>query len=393
MKLSDYDYPLPEERIARYPLPRRDAARLLVYRSGDISHHRFDALADLLPPDTTLVINTTRVVPARLYFRKLSGALIEVLCLEPAREGFPIEQALQEKGESVWECKVRNLRRWKGPLVQEAEGIRITAELTARKGAHALVRFRWSPPSAAFAEILEKLGRIPLPPYLERDDEPIDRKRYQTVFARWEGAVAAPTAGLHFTPELMSAVRRRFPVVEVLLHVGAGTFQPVQTSDPRRHQMHDEPISVTRATLQQLARAAHITAVGTTAARTLESLYWHAAAARYGDADVAGLDVPQFPYQSSWPRLPDFSEMMDWLYSQMTVAGIDRISGKTRLFIMPPYVFRAVDGLITNFHLPRSTLLLLVDAFVKGQWRPIYQEALDKGYRFLSYGDASLLLP
>ncbi len=393
MRLSDYDYSLPPAQIARYPLPLRAAARLLVYRRGRIGHHRFYELPALLPPETTVVINTTRVVPARLFFRKATGALIEVLCLGPAESGQPPEAALRARGQVRWECKVGNLRRWKGPLVRQSAGIRLTAELSGRRAAHAIVRFRWEPAGKTFAEVLEAFGHIPLPPYLDREAEPVDRQRYQTVFARQEGAVAAPTASLHFTPALMEKLRGRFPVAEVILHVGAGTFQPIRTADPAQHPMHAESVRIHRSEIEKLAAAAHITAVGTTAARTLESLYWHAMAARFGGGNPGHLDVSRFSYREQWSPIPPFREMMGWLSQQMDTHAIDHISGQTRLFIMPPYVFRAVQGMITNFHLPRSTLLLLVDAFVKGAWRPIYEEALRTGYRFLSYGDTSLLLP
>ena len=394
--LSAYHYNLPKERIARYPLSSRDSARLLVWKKGIISHHHFGELPRLLQPSATLVFNTTRVIPARLFFRKGTGALIEIFFLGPSDPSTPLEEALQRQGNVRWLCKVRNLRRWKGMLVQHHHRWQLTAHLEKRVDHGVIVRFEWVPPEKSFAEILDVFGRIPLPPYLHRLDEAVDRHRYQTVFARWPGSVAAPTASLHFSESLLAELRNRFVVVELTLHVGAGTFQPIRSHDPYSHAMHSEQIRISRLAIRQLAQAQHITAVGTTAVRTLESLYWYArhfmALLRSSDP-MPPLVIGRFPYADRRQGGPSFREAMHMLVEKMDREGISAIEGHTRLFIIPPYDFRAVDSLITNFHLPRSTLLLLVDAFVRGNWRPIYETALQMGYRFLSYGDASLLIP
>ncbi len=390
VSLAEYTYPLPEDRVARYPLPERDRARLLWYREGEVRHHRFYELPELLPAHTTLVINTTRVVPARLFFRKPTGALIEVFCLEPESASVPIEQALSARGSARWKCKVRNIRRWRGGLERNEGGRRLRARLVRREGADAVVHFEWEPAEASFAEVLEVFGKVPLPPYLGRDDEPSDRAWYQTVFAEHPGAVAAPTASLHFSEALMAKVKQRFPVVEVTLHVGAGTFQPIRGEDVAAHPMHAEQVVVSAEAVRRLAESDHITAVGTTAVRTLESLYWYALKVM----ERGGLPpfrMGRFPYREGDDPAVSFAELMGRLARRMEEEGVDEIRGLTRLFIVPPYRFRAVDALVTNFHLPRSTLLLLVDAFVGGKWRVIYEAALREGYRFLSYGDASLL--
>lgn len=389
--IEQFDYPLPESRIAKHPLAERDRCKLLVHNvDGALQDRVFNELPSLLPADSMLVYNNTRVINARLRFRKESGAMIEIFCLEPVS---PADYAVSFASDGIagveWQCFVGNSKRWKeGPLRGQVGDCILTAERIAREGNASNVRFTWTG-DATFAEIIAAAGELPIPPYLNRPTEQSDKDDYQTVFSRVDGSVAAPTAGLHFTPGLLAAVdevgmQRR----ELTLHVGAGTFQPVKSEQIGNHEMHSEFISVSRALIEELAETRRpIIAVGTTSVRTLESLYHLGCRASQG---LPIAELPQwYPYSAEHPRL---SRREALRALSRAVAG-DRLVASTRVIIAPGYDYKVVDGMITNFHQPKSTLLLLVSAFIGDGWRRMYRHALDNGdYRFLSYGDACLLL-
>lgn len=396
--IGDYDYPLPDERIAKHPLAERDRCLLLVRQpDGGLSTHTFAELPWLLPADSMLVYNNTRVINARLRFRKGddgNGALIEIFCLEPHT---PADYAVSfaSTGECSWTCLVGNSKRWKeGPLTRrvyvEGREVTLSASRESKDGASSVVRFSWDCPEITFSSIISALGEIPIPPYLNRSTEESDSRDYQTVYSRIEGSVAAPTAGLHFTPAVLEAIDRRgIPRRELTLHVGAGTFQPVKSDTIGGHEMHNEFIAVPRALIAELADTGRrVIAVGTTSVRTLESLY------HLGCMLHAGLDastLPQwYPYTPDHPRL-SVGESMLAILRHLDSTGADTFIASTRLMIAPGYDYRVVQGMVTNFHQPRSTLLLLVSAFL-GEWRRIYDYALAGDYRFLSYGDACLFL-
>lgn len=387
--IEQFNYPLPDERIAKHPLSERDRCKLLVRRAdGRIEDHIFAELPDLLPKDAILVYNNTRVINARLRFRKESGALIEIFCLEPVS---PADYALNFAADGAagveWQCFVGNSKRWKDG---ELRGIVGDSVLSARRiekvGNASIIRFTWTG-EKSFAEIIAEAGELPIPPYLNRPTEESDSSDYQTVFSRIDGSVAAPTAGLHFTPGLLAEIDSRgIQRRELTLHVGAGTFQPVKSEKIGEHEMHSEFISVDRRLIQELAETDRpIIAVGTTSVRTLESLY------HLGCRAAAGLpinELPQwYPYDEAHPRL----SRKEALRALANVCG-DRLVASTRVIIAPGYDYQVVDGIITNFHQPQSTLLLLVSALIGPDWRAVYDHALANGYRFLSYGDACLFL-
>lgn len=398
LSVDDYDYPLPEERIAAHPLPDRASCKLLVRRhDGSLADHTFSDLPELLAPmRPLLVFNNTRVINARLRFRKpVTGALIEVFCLEPRRPAEHQENFASTRGCS-WLCFVGNSKKWKEgrldmPLTVGGRTLTLSAERVTREGNAFTVDFTWDDPTVSFAEIIATAGELPIPPYLNRATEESDLTDYQTVYSRIDGSVAAPTAGLHFTPELLDELKALGTECrEVTLHVGAGTFQPVKTDTIGDHEMHEEFFTVSLDMIDSLAATERpILAVGTTSVRTLESLY-HAgcmAACR----EWEGVVGQWYPYSPGHPRLSR-SEAFAALARHCRETGETTFAGTTRLLIAPGYDFKAVDAIITNFHQPRSTLLLLVSAFTGGDWQPLYRHGLDSGYRFLSYGDAQLLL-
>ena len=396
ININDYDYPLPDERIAKFPLSERDSSKLLVYRGGEIIERHFSDIPEMLPEGSLLVFNNTKVVRARLVMHKPSGARVEVFCLEPHAPA-DYEHAFSVKGECEWSCIVGNLKKWKEgaveiPFEYEGEPYTLQAYIAERGTREHIVRFEWGAPMT-FGQLLEYLGRIPIPPYLNRESEEIDNTRYQTVYSRFEGSVAAPTAGLHFTQPLIEGMRERgFDFAEVTLHVGAGTFLPVKDEDATKHAMHTEHFDVTLTTLRKLrANYGKIVAVGTTSVRTLESLSalaWRIKEGRAYDCDVVGqwelYDIPA-----------EFSgeEALDILISYMEQQGLERLRAATEIMITPlGYNYRIVRNIVTNFHQPKSTLLLLVSAYVGEDWHRIYDYALSHDFRFLSYGDSSLLM-
>ena len=395
--ISEYNYPLPDERIAKFPLAVRDQSKLLVYRHGEVSEDVFTSLPDYLPKGSLMVFNNTKVIRARIIMHKPSGARIEVFCLEP-HDPADYERAFAVTGTCQWSCIVGNLKKWKEGYVEinfEHEGRpeHLRAWIAENRGREHTVRFEWSA-AMTFGQLLEYLGRIPIPPYLNRESELIDYTRYQTVYSKFEGSVAAPTAGLHFTPELIEGMKARgFGFEEVTLHVGAGTFLPVKDEDAAKHPMHTEHFEVRRATVVALlAKLGAVTAVGTTSVRTLESLPALAWRIHTG----VPIDGPGPVGQWELYDLPEVftgREALQVLSDYMVREGIEKLKAATQIMITPlGYRFRIVRNIVTNFHQPKSTLLLLVSAYVGDDWHRIYDYALTHDFRFLSYGDSSVLM-
>lgn len=396
IKIADYNYPLPDERIAKYPLAERDSSKLLIYRPGkQIEEKLFRNLPELLPENSLLVMNNTRVIQARLHFQRASGAQIEVFLLEPhTPTDYQMSFAATEK--VSWICMVGNLKKWKGDILQRqiilADGRALT--LSAERGEPCatghIVNFSWNIP-ASFSEILEAIGELPIPPYLNRNTEESDLHTYQTVYSRIKGSVAAPTAGLHFTEQVLSRIREHnISVGEVTLHVGAGTFRPVKSEEIGDHPMHAEWISVNRTLIEMiLAYGGHCIAVGTTSVRTLESLYYIGCLV-HEHPEAEDLHICQWmPYDS--PKELSSTEALQAILRWMDARSLQVLQTSTQIIIAPGYNYHIVKAIITNFHQPQSTLLLLVSAFVKGDWHRIYDYALAHDFRFLSYGDSSIL--
>lgn len=392
--IDTFDYHLPEEKIAKFPLAERDSSKLLIYKDNQIIHHEFYHIDDYLHAKDTLFFNNTKVIPARMYFQKESGAHIEVLLLSPIFPSVVAHVAMQAQGEAIWECTIGNLKRWKEGDVLQGEYIdeqtHFIIKATLRSKEKQIVHFSWQPSLLTFAEVLSKIGDLPLPPYLNRRPTREDFVTYQTIYSKKEGAVAAPTAGLHFTERVLEKLRQKgLKFQELTLHVSAGTFRPISTANATEHSMHFEQIIVSQENVIQAMNAQNIVAVGTTSMRTLESLYWYGVKLLLGD-ETFDIDS-RFPYQFETKGLPSRQESMCAVLSFMQETQKTEIIGKTGIYIYPSYTFRVCDALITNFHQPKSTLMLLVAAFVGDAWKKIYQEALEKNYRFLSYGDSSLL--
>ena len=401
IQINDYNYQLPDERIAKYPLARRDHSKLLVYDKGEVSEDVFCNLSQHLPQGALMVFNNTRVIQARMHFRKSTGALIEIFLLEPAVPA-DYEQMFQTRSRCSWLCLVGNLKKWKeGTLVRSidirSQELEIRATRKGEVGTSHLVEFEWDNAAVSFAEILDVVGELPIPPYLNRDTEESDKTTYQTVYSKIKGSVAAPTAGLHFTPEVLADLDRRgLDREEVTLHVGAGTFRPVKSDDIGHHEMHTEFISVRRQTIEKLlTHHAWAVAVGTTSVRTLESLYYMGLKTlRHPDIDEQQLHVSQWePYEESDSKGATSEEALRSLLDWMDRRHLSVLHSSTQIIIAPGYDYKIVRMLVTNFHQPKSTLLLLVSAFVRGDWRRIYDYALSHDFRFLSYGDSSLLIP
>ena len=397
ISIETYDYPLPEDRIAKYPLPERDASKLLVLKNNEIQESQFRNVGEFLPKDALLVFNETKVIRARLQFRKDTGSRIEIFCLEPEQD---YQVAFSAASPVRWKCLIGNAKRWKEgrlsmPLTVNGEAVTLYAECLSRNDQGAEIEFSWSPEGLSFASVLETAGEIPLPPYLHRDAEPDDRDRYQTVFARYDGSVAAPTAGLHFTQPLIAKLREQgFQFDEVTLHVGAGTFRPVATDTIGEHAMHSETIIVRKSLIKNLIehQGKPVIPVGTTSTRTLESLYWIGVMLKEQGLEPRPLHVEQwFPYEGHEPL--SAPEALQWVLDYLDQHGLTRLEASTALMIAPSYQMRIITGLITNFHQPKSTLLLLVSALIGERWQDCYRFALDHGFRFLSYGDSCLFLP
>ncbi|MDE5744922.1 MAG: S-adenosylmethionine:tRNA ribosyltransferase-isomerase [Paramuribaculum sp.] len=397
LDIEDFDYNLPDELIARHPLEQRDRCRLLVRHSnGELEERIFCDLPELLPADTLLIANNTRVINARLQFHKPgSGARIEIFCLEPENPS-DYEQSFASTSECSWICFVGNSKRWKSgtlTMILDINGreVELCAERIAKEGNASVIKFRWSDSSVTFSSIIQAAGEIPIPPYLNRSTEQSDSQDYQTVYSRIEGSVAAPTAGLHFTPELFASLKNKgIECRELTLHVGAGTFAPVKSDTVGDHEMHSEFISVEKNLIKKLAEQnSTVIAVGTTSVRTLESLYHLGCMC---SQDKIPDEVPQwYPYSAGHPDIP-VAESMKNLLDYLQSNGLDKLVAATRIIIAPGYKYRIVKGMVTNFHQPKSTLLLLVSAFTGGDWRRMYDYAVQSGFRFLSYGDAELLL-
>ncbi len=397
ISIEAYDYSLPEDRIAKYPLAERDASKLLVLKNNKIQESQFRYVGEFLPDDTLLIFNETKVIRARLQFRKATGSRIEIFCLEPEKD---YQVAFSAVSPVRWKCLIGNAKRWKEGKLEMAltvggKPVTLSAECLSRDDQDAEIEFSWTPESLPFASVLEAAGEIPLPPYLHRDVEPDDRDRYQTVFARYDGSVAAPTAGLHFTQPLIAALREKgFQFDEVTLHVGAGTFKPVATDTIGEHAMHSETIIVRKSLIENLIRhnGKPVVPVGTTSTRTLESLYWLGVMLAEQGTDLRPLHVEQwFPYGDHAPMTTP--EALRHVVDYLDRHGLTRLEASTALMIAPSYQMRVITGLITNFHQPKSTLLLLVSALIGERWKECYQFALDHGFRFLSYGDSCLFLP
>lgn len=397
LPISRYNYHLPDDRIAKYPLQQRDTSKLLVYGDSGIATFRFNELPELLPEGSLLLFNNTRVIHARLLFRKETGARIEVFCLSPHS---PADYVLnfQQRHHCSWYCMVGNAKRWKGEPLQmqipfNGRMVILKAEKEDIAGNDAVVHFSWDNEEVTFSELLEIAGKLPIPPYLNRPSEAGDDETYQTIYSRSEGSVAAPTAGLHFTGEVMEQLaKKRILTAEVTLHVGAGTFKPVKSETIADHEMHTEFISVPKETIEQLFRhSGKVVVVGTTSMRTVESLYYIGRKLFAGDGfSASGLNVNQWePYEDTAEIVPKQALLNILRYLEET--GQERLISSTQLMIAPGYEFHFPDAIITNFHQPQSTLLLLISAFVGDDWRKIYHYALENDYRFLSYGDSSLL--
>lgn len=405
LHLSQFQYDLPDERIARFPLPRRDASKLLVYQSGHIHHAQFTDLPRLLPDGSLLVFNDTKVIPARLRFTKPTGAAIELFLLNPLPDephvpatSQPISQAMEATRSCVWQCMIGNRKRWKATESLEATLLMPESAMTLTAHWHnyeqSTVRLTWQPAELTFAQVIQFAGEMPLPPYLKRTVTATDRETYQTVYAEREGAVAAPTAGLHFTPAVFDNLTERGIRRDYLtLHVGAGTFQPIKTDDVRAHQMHTEEVVYTRQNVENLLQHSDcIIPVGTTSMRALESLYWMGVKLLRNERNPFHLDQ-QYAYQVPIHQQPAHSDALTAVLQHLTNGGSESVVAHTGIYITPGYTFRLCKGVVTNFHQPGSTLILLIAALVGPDWKRIYDEALSSDYRFLSYGDSSLLLP
>ena len=392
INISDYNYNLPDERIAKFPLEKRDSSKLLTYISGNVSTNVFSSLPEILPANSCLVFNNTRVIQARLEFFKSTGSRIEIFCLEP-QEPSSYELSLSSTQSCVWKCMVGNLKKWKGEVLKKEVGtdnLILEAERLETNGNTSFIKFSWNN-GVSFAEVLDLLGELPIPPYLNRKTQESDKTTYQTVYSKVKGSVAAPTAGLHFTPEVISALHTRgIKTMELTLHVGAGTFQPVKAEEIGGHAMHAEKIEVSKVFIENLIEnLGNIVAVGTTSVRTLESLYYLGVQLHNGDTSLL---VNQWePYESE--KALSARESLEAILNYMEKSQSNILYATTQIMIVPGYKFNIVNVLITNFHQPKSTLLLLLAAFIGEKWRELYEYALNNDYRFLSYGDSSVLIP
>lgn len=402
LSIESFDYPLTDDRIARYPLAQRDHSKLLVSAAGRIGEDYFYNLANYLPQKALLVTNETKVIQARLHFQKPGGTQIELFCLEPQTDITNFQLACSHPTPVVWKCMVGNSKRWKSGLLKKelefnGQKIALTASRLEQKTGYSLVKFSWDMQHITFAEILDAFGEIPLPPYLNRKAEDSDKSNYQTVYAKYDGSVAAPTAGLHFTGELLHKLKNEgFDFAQLTLHVGAGTFKPVSTATIGEHQMHDEKMVVSRPLLEKLIQSLDnkpVLSIGTTSMRTLESLYWIGCMLKK-DPTPRPLHLKQwYPYENTYTNPLSAGQSLQCIHDYLSKNGLESLTASTALIIAPGYGFKIVNGLITNFHQPKSTLLLLVSALIGEHWQTAYQYALEHDFRFLSYGDSCLFLP
>lgn len=390
LDVNEFIYSLPPERIAQYPLKDRDQSKLLVYDKGTIRHEAFHRIAEILPDGATLFFNDTKVIPARLFFQKETGAVIEVFLLHPVKPSTLVLDAMQSTGANAWKCTIGNLKRWPSGTSLEQKINDVTLEATLLNRDENIVEFKWNT-RHTFVEVVALAGKTPLPPYLKREAEEADKERYQTLYSMNEGAVAAPTAGLHFTHTVFEALEKKKIKKEFLtLHVSAGTFQPIKVNNVWDHTMHQEQIIVTRSNVENMLQSKYTVAVGTTSLRTLESVYWFGA--KLLQDPKALFDIQQHdPYTQSDPS--SYKDALTAILKHMDQQGVSSLTGETSIYIIPGYTFKSCQALITNFHQPGSTLMLLVAAFVGNDWKKIYDEALKNDYRFLSYGDSSILIP
>jgi S-adenosylmethionine:tRNA ribosyltransferase-isomerase len=397
ISMNDFDYPLPDEKIARYPLAQRDDSKLLVFKKGEMTEGRYTEIARFLPKNSLLVFNNSRVLEARILMNKPNGGQIEIFCLEPHESFRTIAEGMSQKGKVLWACLIGGASKWKTELILEKNmgDYILYTRLVEKRSDHFIVEFFWSPEHISFAEILSHIGSIPLPPYLKREAEISDAERYQTVYARERGSVAAPTAGLHFTNSLLSRLADQgIDQVYLTLHVGAGTFMPVKSENISEHQMHEEFIEINSELIRHLIEKNDktVVAVGTTSLRTLESLYWLGLMIS-GNKNISASELvleQWFPYRNH--ENPDALSVLKILLEWIEQQPEKKLITKTKLLIVPGYHFKIVQGLITNFHQPHSTLLLLVAAFIGKAWKNVYTFALENDYRFLSYGDGCLFM-
>jgi len=399
ISISDFAYDLPDNKIAKYPLAERDQSKLLVWKNGLIQDAKFQNLSDFLPERSILIFNNTKVIRARLHFQKGTGAKIEIFCLDP-HEPAEYQIAFQTTESCIWKCMIGNQKKWKGEILKKTiliddTEIEFCAEQTDPEKDKSLIQFSWNNPDFEFSRIIEHAGSLPIPPYLNRETEQSDLERYQTIYSKIKGSVAAPTAGLHFTKKVISQLEKEsHELAELTLHVGAGTFQPVKSETISGHEMHAEHLYISRDFLKKLnSHPGKRIAVGTTSVRTLESLYWLGVQAlQYTEIDIADLKVSQWEaYQENESQVSP-KEAIQSLLNLLDRHQTDFLSASTQIIIAPGYQFRIVDGLITNFHQPQSTLLLLISAYLGEDWRKIYDHALANDYRFLSYGDSNFYL-
>jgi len=406
LTIDEFDYSLPDECIAQHPLSERDASKLLIYQQGKISQSLFNNISEFLPSDSLLLFNDTKVFQARIIFYKSTGARIEIFCLEPAAPTAEYQIAFSNRGECYWKCLVGNNKKWKNgilrlPLIVNQKETILKAEKVNQIGETAIIRFSWEPELLSFATIIDQSGLVPLPPYIHREADSEDKKRYQTIYARLKGSVAAPTAGLHFTNRVFDSLSsKNISSAFVTLHVGAGTFKPVSASTIGEHEMHAEQISITSAVLKQLIAEndkkdpSKVFPVGTTSMRTIESFYWLGVRKIKGQLNEEHPAVHQWdPYDTNLDTGISMHESLEALLEHLTKTGSEQIIASTQLIIAPGYRYRIASGLITNFHQPRSTLLLLVSALIGEDWKKVYDFALNNDFRFLSYGDSCLLMP
>lgn len=395
ISIKDYHYDLPNERIAKYPLDNRDESNLLIYNNNIIQSSVYHKIDEFLPKNSLLVFNNTKVIPARLHFKTSTEKIIEIFCLEPISDTNDVYSNMQQKGKAIWKCIIGGLAKWKEPFVTlKTSDLEIKAKVIEKINDAFSVELAWEPSDKTFSEVLQIAGAIPIPPYLKRDTEEIDLHRYQTVYAKKDGSVAAPTAGLHFTENIFNKLKQKnISTTEVTLHVGAGTFKPVKAKTMEDHDMHEEVIEVKLSTLNILLQNLNnnITAVGTTSLRTLESIYWLGFLAKQNpNVSPDKLIITQWsPYETE--NLISVEDSLNSLIDYLTKNKLEQLFTKTGILILPGYQFKIATSLATNFHQPESTLILLVAAFIGEDWKKVYQFALDNNYRFLSYGDGSLL--